>query len=241
MSPPTFITLPREIRDIVYQFVWDLDPANGPKSASPCRIHFLCKLCPSHRFPADITLALLHVNRQISAEAALVVFGKRTFCLDIKGVIPFLRGFSHRLDLIKNIEVEETSLNFLRTYGKTFTVLSAAGGPQSLTLSIDTLGARKRPFERALERLATLGIHHITDRMNVTVRFVGRIRLGYSEGFPSAIEFTDTWTYAQGERQWMKRGLHCRIYNGNIWPAGHERALGQPCDHEDHRRVFAGL
>ena len=241
MSPPTFITLPREIRDIVYHFVWDCGPVSGSMWRSSIREHYRLKLYPSHRFPADVNLALLHVNRQISAEAALVFYGKRTFYFDSKYVIPFLRDFSPRLDLIKNIEVAEGSLNFLRTYGKTFTVLSALGGPQSLTMSIDTLGARNRPFERGLERLATVGIHHVTDRMNVTISFVGRIRLGYSEGFPNAIEFTDTWTCAQGERQWMKRGLHCRIYNGDIRWVGHERSLGQPCDHEDHRRVFAGL
>ena len=239
MSPPTFITLPREIRDIVYHFVWNHTPANGARSASPYRKYSRRKLYPFDRFPADVTLALLHVSRQVSAEAALVFYGKRTFYFDPIDVVPFLRVFSYRLDLIKDIEVTEGSLKLLRTYSKIFAVLSTLGGPQSFTMSIDTFLARHRYFAWALERLIHVGIHHVTDRMNVTVRFVGRMRLGFLEPYPKASEFTDIWTCAKGERHWKKRGLHCRAYHRKMLLQGHECPLNQPCDHEDHRRMFS--
>ena len=238
MSPPTFTTLPREICDIVYHFVWNHAPASGATSASPYRKHSRRKLYPFDRFSADVTLALLHVSRQVSAEAALVFYGKRTFYFDPIDVVPFLRGFSHRLDLIKDIEVTEGTLKLLRTYSKTFAALSTLGGPQSFTMSIDTFLARNRYFEWALERLVIVGIHHVTDRMNVTVRATGRMRLGYLEGYPKASELTDTWTCAKGERHWKKRGLHCRAYHRNMLLESHEPSLGHPCDHEDHRRMF---
>ena len=239
MSPPTFIALPREIRDIVYHFVWNHTPANEMTSASPYRKHSRRKLYPFDRFPADVTLALLHVSRQVSAEAALVFYGKRTFYFDPIDVVPFLRVFSYRLDLIKDIEVTEGSLKLLQTYSKIFAVLSTLGGPQSFTMSIDTFLARHRYFEWALERLIFVGIHHVTDRMNVTVRFVGRMRLVYLEPYPKASEFTDIWTCAKGERHWKKRGLHCRAYHRKMLLQGHECPLNQPCDHEDHRRMFS--
>ena len=240
MSPPTFTTLPREIREVIYHFVWDHGPPNGATTASPDRKHRR-KLYPFDRFPADVTLALLRVSRQVSAEAALVFYRKRTFYFDPKDVVPFLRGFSHRLDLIKDIEVTEERHNFLRTYRQIFAGLSILGGPQSFAMSINTFFVRYRPFERVLERLATVGIHHVTDRMNVTVRFVCRTLLPYTEGYRRAIEFTDTWTCAKGERHWNNQGLQCRAYRPYKLLEDPERPLGQPCDHEDHRRIFSGL
>ena len=241
MSPPTFITLPREIRDIVYHFVWDHDPPIGATSVSPYRKSFRRNLYPFDRFPVDVTLALLHVNRQISAEATPIFYGKRAFYSDPKDVITLLRGFSHRLDLIEVIEVTEGSLNFLRTCGKIFAVLPLLEGPQSFAISINTFFTRNRPFERVLERLATVGIHNVTDRMNVSVRFVGRRRQGYTEDCQKAVELTDTWTCAKGERHWKKRGLQCRAYHRDMRLVDHERPLGQLCDHEDHRRMFSEL
>ena len=238
MSPPTFMTLPREIRDIVYRFVWDHAPPSGVTSALPYREQSRRKLYPFDRFPADVTLALLHVSRQVSAEAALTFYGKRTFYLDPLDVVPFLNGFSHRLALIKDIEVTEGYLNFSQTYSKAFAVLSTLEGPQSFAMSLDTLFARNRQFERVLERLTALGIHHVIDRMNVTVRLVGEMRLGYTEGCSKVIELTDTWTCAKGESHWKKRGLHCRAYNRDMLLEGHERPFAQPCDHEDHQRMF---
>ena len=241
MPPPTFITLPREIRDMVYHFVWDHAPPNGATSLSPDRTPFRRHIYPFDRFPIDVTLALLHVNRQISAEAALIFYGKRTFYFDPKDVIPFLRRFPHRLDLIKDIEVTEGSFFFLRLYSKIFAVLPTLGGPKSFAISLNLFLTINRPFERVLERLATVGIHNVTDRMNVSVRFVGRMRQDSTEDCQTAIKLTETWTCAKGERHWKKLGLQCRAYQRGMQLVYHEHPLGQLCDHEDHRRMFSNL
>ena len=67
-----------------------------------------------------------------------------------KDVIPFLRGPSHRLDLIKYIEITEGSLHSSRTYSGNSAVSSTLGGFQSVIMSINTFFARDRPFEGVL-------------------------------------------------------------------------------------------
>ena len=85
----------------------------------------------SHRFDsfsADVALALLHVNRQVSAEAASVFYGKRTFCIEFSHLILFLQRISLRRHLIKDIQVSDFSSHDKQSCSQTFQLLRTLNG-----------------------------------------------------------------------------------------------------------------
>ena len=80
MSAPTFTTLPREIRDRIYDFVWDFGQPVGPSGwSSKYMPRSMQRSSPFDSVPIHAMLALLHVNHQISAEAAAAFCGQRKF------------------------------------------------------------------------------------------------------------------------------------------------------------------
>ena len=124
MSSPTFTSLPLEIRDRIYDFVWDLGQMVSISGWSSEYVpRSLRKIHPFDSNSADVTLALLHVNHQISAEAASTFYGKRTFCFAPNQLIPFLEGIVLRQYLIREIEVTESSSFDLRFPPQAFDLL----------------------------------------------------------------------------------------------------------------------
>ena len=227
MSSPTFTTLPREIRDRIYEYVWDLErdvTALGiAMSSSEREFHPFCGI-------SDATLALLHVSHQISTEAAPIFYGKQTFLLDYCEPGPFLNGISLRRHLIKKIEVSWTELKSWST-PQILDLLQNMSGLRSFTIRTKIRGTEEVP-----RYLDGVDLYKFTDCMNVTL---------YSESkqylyFPTGNELTDTyecvvfanvWTCAKGEREWKRQRNHCWVHME--WYDG--LASAQPCYHDKHR------
>ena len=110
----TFTTLPLEVRNEIYTFVFDHDRLS-PRDSAPGR------LCKSFQYEhsdggfwgwvRDLlpqqTLALLSVNQQISDEAAAHFYGKTTFYGNWPLIAAFVKGIgAQRRNMIRNIEID---------------------------------------------------------------------------------------------------------------------------------------
>ena len=239
MSPPTFTTLPREIRDRIYDFVWDLGQAVAPSGWSSMFIpESLRRSIPFDTVPFDVTLALLQVNHQISAEAVSTFYGKRKFCLNPNNLITFLEGIALHRNLIKDIEVLEHRRFELRFPSQTFNVLQTMDALRSFTMRVVTNCLRGLQ-----EHLIEAGIHKVIERMVVTVhsyhgKYLSYKEEGQSEDTEETVVFTNTLTCAKGGKEWKSQGFHCQVVErkdvGRIgWR--HVDIPYQPCNHYHHR------
>ena len=242
MASPTFATLPREIRDRIYDFVWDLGQAVASSRLSS--MHMLRSMrssLPFDSIPFDLILALLRVNHQISAEAASTFYGKRKFYSFPDRLIYFLELIPLHRHLIKDIEV----LGYLglqtRFPPQTFDCLQNLNGLRSLTVRFNGV------FSHHLQQhLVEAGIHRLTERIVVTVHSEYGIFLKITEKGSSRIteeqecvQLTDTLTCAKGENEWKSQCLHCRVIHridreGTEWRSVDEPT--QTCDHDHHHR-----
>lgn len=139
---------------------------------------------PFNSAPTNVTLSLLHVNHQISAEAASIFYGKRTFNSSPERQIPFLEGIALRRHLIKDMEVLETPAFELRFPPQTFDFLQSLDGLRSFTMRIGT-----DPFQRLQEHLIEAGIYKFTDRMVVVVYSEHRTVLNFMKYGMSSLEY----------------------------------------------------
>ncbi|KAM0799011.1 hypothetical protein BDR22DRAFT_822922 [Usnea florida] len=108
--PRTFTTLPLEVRNEIYAFVFDHDRLT-PRDGSPGR------LCKSFEYAQgqnaggeDLlpqqNLALLSVSQQISHEAAAYFYGKTIFRGTWYVIAPFINGIGvQRRNMIRTIEL----------------------------------------------------------------------------------------------------------------------------------------
>lgn len=237
MSPPSLNTLPREIRDRIYDFVWDL--GRDVSLSAPLRIPRKRKFLPFDRFFAKTMLALLHVNHQISAEAAFTFYGKRVFCSRSKQLLPFLGSIGLRRYLIRDIEVLEAPDGSLRLPPQTFDILQTLSSLRSFTIKI-----RKTSFKTVQNHLVRIGVYKLTGRMDVNVHSERARDISYYElsgsksiGLLERVIFTNTSTCAKGETEWRSEGFRCRVsgrVNKELIWVDQKNLSSQPCDHKNH-------
>ena len=112
--PTTFTTLPLEVRNEIYTFVFDHDRLS-PSDSAPGR------LCKSFEYehtprgcrpwvtdlPPQQILALLSVNQQVSDEAAAYFYGKTIFYGDWPLIAAFVKGIgAQRRNMITRIRID---------------------------------------------------------------------------------------------------------------------------------------
>ena len=106
--PTPFLDVPREIRDAIYESVYK-------KGDPDKRIHVLPRIRNYYivrgaDFRYDIPipetiLALLRVNRQVSAEVAFNLYGRHTFVGRLNDLSIFIQGLRGCKALVKKVEV----------------------------------------------------------------------------------------------------------------------------------------
>lgn len=204
---PTFITLPLEVRNMIYGYVFDYDfvtPHVG-KKGMPRFLHptgcsdgfyFLCD-------PQN-TLALLSLNRQISDEAAPCFYGMVKFRGKCRQIAAFIEGVgTRRRDMIRSVEISHpVSLEpgFHFDNGKTFELLGAL--PSLRTVRIVS---SVRDFTRLQLELIRIGILNLAGKCDVVVEdtFYDRI--------PSSVDCYRNeyvWRCAKGTTQWTGGDLN---------------------------------
>ena len=239
MSSPTFRTFPREIRDRIYDFVWDLRQAVAPSGWSSMYMPYsLRRFNPFDSVPFHETLALLHVNHQISAEAVSTFYGKRKFSSNPDQLIPFLKEIAPHRHLIKAIEVFEDPVSPLRFPPQIFDFLQTLDALRSLAMRIETYCLRSLQ-----EHLIEAGIHRVTERMVFTVHSYHEKTLtnweeGMSKYSEEQVVFIKTLTCAKGGKELKSQGFRCRVVErydvGRLeWRPVH--VPSQPCNHYHHR------
>ena len=181
----------------------------------------------SYEVQKERMLALLRVNRQISAEAAPIFYGQRRFIFGVEQLAQFRKCIGLHWHLIRDVEVMHTLPDFLCPC-KTMDTLLSISSLRSFTIEVN------RPSMRLLERhLTGLGVHLLTEYMDVTV--ISRRPVKFSR---EHVEFKKTWTCLKGETRWRNRGFHCRALSQKNdkgkWEDS-ERA-SQPCNHDHHHR-----
>ena len=225
MSSPTFTTLPREIRDLVYDFLWDFEQIITPTTSEYAVSRSLYLF--DHSVP-EITLALLRVNHQLLAEAAPTFYGKRTFRLMSHVLVPFLQGVSRHRHLIKDLQVLETT----PLPSRAFDILPTLAGLRSFTIVLE--GQRLR---EVLKYLLCTGMDQLADTIDVTVRHEREINQIWEDGVPTnskeKVRFTDVWKRADSDNRGSKLGVHCWVRHCGTDQNSHP---GQPCGHDHHRK-----
>lgn len=243
MSAPTFTTLPREIRNRIYDFVWDLGKPVAPTGWSSSYMpHSMRRSYPFDRVPINAILTLLHVNHQISAEAASTFYSQRKFYSAPNPLVPFLKGIALHRHLIKDIEVLQVPGFEMRFSTQIFNFLKTLDGLRSFTMRIDT-----DSFHRFQEHLIEAGMHKLMDRIVFTVHTEHTTFLDYTKAdsygtlMKERIVFTNALTYAKGGKKWKIRGFHCRVISRQmvscVIGAGLQplHVPSQPCNHDHHR------
>ena len=180
----------------------------------------------SNEVPKESMLALLRVNRQISAEAAPIFYGKRRFIFGVEQLAQFMQCTGLHWHLIRDVEVMHTLPDFLCPYGTMDTLLTLSS-LRSFTIEVN------RPPMRLLERhLTGLGVHLLTEYMDVTVISRRPVKFPWEH-----VEFTKRWTCSRGETRWRDKGFHCRVSSRKNDKGEWEDSnrASQPCDHGQHR------
>ena len=227
MSPPAFTTLSRETRERIYDFVWDLGKgililsrhSEVPREGK--RNDLL-----SNEVPEGSMLALLRVNRQISAEAAPIFYGKRRFIFGVEQLAQLKKCIGLHWHLIRDVEIMHTLPDFMCPY-ETMDTLLTLSSLRSFTIEVN------RPPMRLLERhLVGLGVHLLTEYMDVTVISRRPVKLPREH-----VEFTKTWTCSKGETRWKDKGFRCRVSSRKNDKGKWEdsKKASQPCNHGHHR------
>ena len=238
MTSPKFTTLPLEIRNRIYDYVWDLGQAMNVEPKEPPiqlrgdrRPPRSRRLCPFQNMLHNTILALLFVSHQISAEAALTFYGKRTFRFsDPRLLGSFLMATPLHRQLIRDV-----SFHYLWAIHPAWELLRAWSSLLSFTLYIYNDPSCRRPEQ--------LDIHHLNDLMKCTLIFwqvttTSRVKDGKVTDNIDRVRFTNAWTCAKGETEWRVRGVHCALTN-DIY----KDHMFQACDHDHHRlarQSFAG-
>ena len=174
-------------------------------------------------------LALLRVNRQISAEAAPIFYGKRRFIFGVEQLAQFMKRIGRHRHLIRDVEVMHTLPDFLCPC-ETMDTLLTLSSLRSFTIEVN------RPPMRLLERhLTGLGVHLLTEHMDVTV-ISRRPAISSREH----VEFKKTWTCSKGETRWRSNGFYCRVLSRKNdrgkWEDSEKAS--QRCNHHHHRAQF---
>ena len=181
-------------------------------------------------FSADVALALLHVSR-------------RTFHIEFSHLISFLQGISLRRHLIKDIEVSDFSSYDKQSCSQTFSLLQTLDGLRSFTIAINN-----QPLKLVLEHLVDVGIHDLTDRMDVTllselVTCMPSAKDGVPKTTSEIVVFTNACKCAKGEREWKSQEVHCWVHLCGLAicdssRAAQENLSSQVCDHDRHRLIW---
>lgn len=237
----TFTTLPREIRNRIFDFVWDLGQSVAPSGwSSRYMPRSMRRKRPFASVRMNAMLALLHANRQISAEAADTFYSQRKFYSAPNQLIPFLEKIGFHRHLIKDIEVLQVPEYELRFPAQTFNFLKSLDGLHSFTMKIHT-----GSFHRLQEHLVEAGIHKLIDRIVLTVRTEHTSTLHSTIASPPSILinegilFTNTLTREKGGKEWKSQGVHCQVIDRTAGKVNKEgtclvEAPSQPCNHDHH-------
>ena len=110
--PTTFTTLPLEVRNEIYTFVFDHDRLSPCDNAPLCKA-FQYEHSPDGHWPwvrelhPQQTLALLSVSQQISDEAAAYFYGNTIFYGYWPLIAAFVKGIgAQRRNMIRRIEID---------------------------------------------------------------------------------------------------------------------------------------
>ena len=237
MSSTTFLTLPREIRDQIYEYFWELEQVVTPWARHSDAYH------PWEKEPADVSLSLFYINHQISAEAMVVFYSKRTFRLNIRYATKFLREVPLRQHLIRHISYYRWEFSgwLLKTQDDKFIeqsyffpLIRSMSGLQSLLVDISDF-FDDNSFKRVLGYLDRHGIPEILDCTNFTIQRHLNTTLNHREDDWIEVEnglLKETLTWAKDEKKWNVQGYQCLL-----WDKEGKKSSFRPCDHDNHRTV----
>ncbi|KAL2045244.1 hypothetical protein N7G274_002327 [Stereocaulon virgatum] len=166
-----FLNLPREMRDAIYESVYK-------KGDPDKRIHVLPRvrnyyIVRGADFRYDIpipetTLALLRVNRQVSAEVASNLYGRHTFVGRLNDLSTFLQGLRGCKALVKKVEV--TSIFRVLTPGHIGLLPSVFDTLECLSnLTTLKVNAEANYPEGALTKPVDYGFGQFARKLDITI------------------------------------------------------------------------
>ena len=209
--PPTFTTLPREIRNEIYSNIFGcafymLDVLSSGKflTLNPHSQEWVHKY---HLADPQIVLALLSVNHQISDEVAPLFYGKQTLRTNWCDILPFLKGIGpRRRGLITSVHIFGWGYDEMRQdCRETFDLLD--GITDLRTVRIESGGLNLARYQ---SELIEFGILKLAGKVDIGVynnfyksRACGR----HLEGC--------VWSCTRGSTEWTHRELDPSTENGD--------------------------
>lgn len=163
--------VPREVRDRIYDYHFQCDseyPVQLLLQAHPTgHMIYLDPIGTFDSHPADKVLALLHVNHQISIEAACRFYGKRTFSGTPEDLSVFLRGIGQRRKLLRKVEIYSRTGNseiYLTNLRDLLSDMSTLG---ALTLCQFRMAEDEHSYQSVYQSLIDSGIHKLGCELEV--------------------------------------------------------------------------
>lgn len=142
---PTFTTLPWEVRNEIYGYVFNYDNVTIRTVKPSTTKLWLLNLPPKRTggfhgiSTPQITLPLLHVNHQIYKEAAAYFYHKMLFRGTWSELGPFIKGIgTYRRNMIKSVEISDTDSTIsVYKHNEAFQLLSGLPSLRRLRVAID--------------------------------------------------------------------------------------------------------
>jgi len=213
MSSESFLQLPREIRDRVYDFVF---PGEAVLPVTISRKRRFLKPGPpcwkdfsnaEEKTPDEI-LALFYVNHQISAEAKVCFYGRHTITGQPSDLLCFIQGIGLCRDLIRNIEIHEACVFREFTYRRLMPQLL---GKLSTLLHLRSVMVRmsETDFQSAQSRITEFGFGQLDQQVEITIHSFCMRHIFFDDGGALKHHSTSyvtviTWTQAEGSLEWKE-------------------------------------
>jgi len=213
---------PREIRDRIYDYVFDCD-SEDPVELHPVEWHaarrgdyrtrLLLPIGSGDLKLTDEALALLHVNHQISNEAACHLYGKRTFSGNSRDFLMFLRGIGQCRKLVRKVQIFEHSSNADDHATHLHDLISDLSTLGTLKLFRFVMVEDQYSYRSVYQSLIDRGVHKLGCELEV--RNGGNrsfVRRGLSPDNPTrtVVRFSKHWTCAKDSLEWKGGELHCQ-------------------------------
>ena len=231
----SFIDLPLEMRDLVYDYVFEgisvdvYEAHSGRRTRPKKRLAFNQTKQPGKHFPPSYhprdVLALLLVSSQISKEAGLRFYGNKTFAGTLAIMYSFLRGIgSRRLNIIRTIElISQLAINEIHEPFRLYDLLGTLQNLQKVYITVS------KPENRyAIMDLTYLGINDLIGLVDIVINntYEGDvIDPEINNGSPFVLTNESRWTCPKGEavlklEKSEQHILACYSYEHKFWFRG---------------------
>ena len=208
MSSSSFLQLPRELRNKIYDFLFPWETLTPIIDELQDHVFLPSRPFGSCSAPyAEEVLALLSVNRQISAEAKENFYRERTFSGEPSQLRDFLRGIGTRSHLVRIVEIKESMALVSPKYSITYAMPSLVDVLKTLPLlRLIRVLASGKTMKSAQLFMEAYGLDQLAENVGIVIcnrdLHLPEIQPGIGGTAYTFYEMITVWDWAENKLQW---------------------------------------